>query len=202
MNMRNKRKNYFIKKGFQSKLTVIILLMVVIVANLVGGIIYGVLTGNEISRYLANLFSVQSTDLLLPVIIISEFIAVLIVTIIGIFISHSMAGPIYRFEKVLNSMAEGELDFRIQLRSSDEFHELQDGINSLILVLNKNLGEIKEIAAEMKIKIEKENLDKDMINSLTRMETLLDHFKTVDDLEMDSEMDSKEEEIEKEAVSV
>lgn len=176
MSNRNKRKNYFVKKGFQSKLTVIILLIVVIVANLVGGIIYGILTGNEVTKYLADLFRVQTADLLLPVIILSEILAVCIVTMIGIFISHSMAGPVYRFEKVLRSMAEGELDCQFQLRSSDEFHEIEEGINGLIDVLTERFGAMNGLVNELENARDKKDLAA-LDSIITGMRTQLDHFK-------------------------
>ena len=40
MSVIRQRKNYFIKPGFQSRLTAIMILLVIIVANLVGGLTY------------------------------------------------------------------------------------------------------------------------------------------------------------------
>ncbi len=142
--MRNLRKNYFVKPGFQTKLTLIILLIVVIVANIVGGIIYGLLSGSVVIEQFAKILEVENQrDLLLPVILFSELVAIIIVTFIGIFVSHTMAGPIYRFEMVLEDLASGELDSHFHLRTSDEFHELADGFNDLIASLNSKVSEMK-----------------------------------------------------------
>lgn len=141
--MRNQRKNYFIKPGFQAKLTTIILLIVVIVANIVGGIIYALLSGSTVTEQLIKIFSVEPGDLLLPVILIAELTAILIVAFISVFVSHTMAGPVYRFENVLNDVAAGELDSHFQLRTHDEFHELEHSINSVIATLNSKISEIK-----------------------------------------------------------
>ena len=142
--MRNQRKNYFVKPGFQTKLTLIILLIVVIVANIVGGVIYGLLSGSVVIEQFAKILEVENQrDLLLPVILFSELVAIIIVTFIGIFVSHTMAGPIYRFEMVLEDLANGELDSHFHLRTSDEFHELADGFNDLIASLNSRVSEMK-----------------------------------------------------------
>lgn len=142
--MRNQRKNYFVKPGFQTKLTLIILLIVVIVANIVGGVIYGLLSGSVVIEQFAKILEVENQrDLLLPVILFSELVAIIIVTFIGIFVSHTMAGPIYRFEMVLEDLANGELDSHFHLRTSDEFHELADGFNDLIASLNSKVSEMK-----------------------------------------------------------
>lgn len=142
--MRNLRKNYFIKPGFQTKLTVIILLIVVIVANIVGGVVYGLLSGSTIIDQISKAFEIDNyRDLLLPVILFAELVAIIIVTFIGVFVSHTMAGPVYRFEKVLDDVAGGELDSHFNLRTSDEFQDLALSINNLIGTLNSKVAEIK-----------------------------------------------------------
>lgn len=178
--MRNKRKNYFVKKGFQAKLTLIILLVTIIVANLVGGLIYGILTGNEISRWLADLFGTRSADLLLPVIILSEFISVVIVAFIGLYVSHTMAGPVYRFERVLRSMSEGELDCSFQLRTHDEFHEIEDGLNRLIGVMNDHMKSVKKTSARLVDECARKADPGTIEASVNEMAKTLEYFKIVE----------------------
>lgn len=175
--MRNQRKNYFIKKGFQTKLTLIILLVTVIVANLVGGLIYGLLTGHEATRLLAGIFEVRTGDLLLPVIVLSEIIAVLIVAMIGLFVSHTMAGPVYRFERVLDSMSEGDFDCSFQLRHHDEFHEIEDGLNKLIGVLNERMKDVKRESALLAELAKKPGAPAEVAASAERLESLLGYFR-------------------------
>jgi|GEM_PF-679057 len=142
--MRNQRKNYFVKPGFQTKLTLIILLIVVIVANIVGGVIYGLLSGSTIIDQISKAFEIDNyRDLLLPVVLFAELVAIIIVTFIGVFVSHTMAGPVYRFEKVLDDIANGELDSHFHLRTSDEFQDLAGSINNLIATLNSKVSELK-----------------------------------------------------------
>lgn len=57
-----------------------------------------------------------------------------------IFTSHKIAGPIYRFEKALKAMEEGDLCQTIQLRKGDYFFPLMNQINSLIQTLNSRLA--------------------------------------------------------------
>ncbi len=46
--------------------------------------------------------------------------------------THRIAGPLVRFQKVLNQMAEGEKVERIKLRDGDLLVELQDAFNAYI----------------------------------------------------------------------
>ena len=180
MGTSNKRKNYFIKRGFQTKLTIITLLLVVIVANLVGGIIYGVLTGNDLTQYFSKIFKVSTANLLLPTILMAELISIFIVAIIGVFVSHSMAGPVYRFEKVLKTLCEGEMDCSFKLRSSDEFHELEEHINDLIELLNQKIGKVKHIVVDIE-KLSKTGNKKELQEKIVELNKALEYFKINED---------------------
>lgn len=187
--MRNQRKNYFVKPGFQTKLTIIILLIVVIVANIVGGIIYGILSGSTVIEQLARIFEVENQkDLLLPVVLFSEVIAVLLVAFIGLFVSHTMAGPVYRFEKVLEDVANGELDSHFHLRTSDEFHEMEHSINTLIASLNSKFAEIRSHLGAVTDTLADIDSPKSMTaydlenvkDGLKKLSTAVNYFKMVD----------------------
>jgi methyl-accepting chemotaxis protein len=143
----NLRKNYFIKKGFQTRLTLIILLIVIIVANLVGGIVYGILSGSALTEQFSKMFNIhQSSDILLPTIILAEVISFVVVAMIGLFVSHTMAGPIYRFERVLEDLSLGNLDSKFKLRTTDEFHEIELSLNDMITTFHDTVAEAKKCA--------------------------------------------------------
>lgn len=138
------RKQYIVNKGFQARLTMIIILLVVIVANMVGGIVYFMLRTETGLSGLVSLLKVSSTDaLLFPAIIIAQLISIFIVAFISMFVSHRMAGPVYRFERVIESMRDGELDFTFSLREKDEFKGLAESIGALISDYNQVLGSAK-----------------------------------------------------------
>lgn len=52
--------------------------------------------------------------------------------LITLFISHRIAGPMYRLEKILGEIAGGRLPRKANLRKKDEFKELASAINSAI----------------------------------------------------------------------
>jgi HAMP domain-containing protein len=194
--MKNQRKNYFVKPGFQTKLTVIILLIVVIVANIVGGVIYGLLSGSTIVDQIAKAFEIDNyRDLLLPVILFAELVAIIIVTFIGVFVSHTMAGPVYRFEKVLDDVACGELDSHFNLRTSDEFQDLAGSINNLIGTLNSKVAEIKVYSNNITNLMNEIDSPKAMTvydienikNTIQKLSTSINYFKMIDVSPSDSE---------------
>ena len=54
-----------------------------------------------------------------------------LVGFLGIYLSHKIAGPIYRIEKSISGMAAGDLSSHITLRRGDEMVSLADSVNRL-----------------------------------------------------------------------
>lgn len=79
------------------------------------------------------------------IIMVSLFLSyAFIVLVFSILISHKFAGPIYRFEKILQQISGGDLTHRIDLRKGDELLELKDHINCMISNLNKKIQTDRE----------------------------------------------------------
>ena len=60
-----------------------------------------------------------------------------------IYLTHRLAGPLYRFERSLEEVARGDLSYRIHTRKDDELKELEKGLNSLVKDFDARLGSIK-----------------------------------------------------------
>lgn len=63
---------------------------------------------------------------------IRSLLLVFAIAVLSIFISHRMAGPVYKFENTLKALVRGEKVREIGLRKRDEFYDLATAINSLI----------------------------------------------------------------------
>ncbi|MFN4216789.1 MAG: hypothetical protein ACK4HQ_05265 [Brevinematales bacterium] len=64
----------------------------------------------------------------------------ILIAVFGIFISHKMAGPIYRIKKTLDEASEGKIDIKtleFRLRKQDELHDLVKSFNRFLNKLNK-----------------------------------------------------------------
>ena len=82
-----------------------------------------------------NLFNLYLT----PIIGVSILYLVLII-FFGLFISHKMAGPVYRIKKPLQEVVDGTVDVskvHFRLRKGDELKELVDALNGFIAKINK-----------------------------------------------------------------
>lgn len=152
------RKKYFIKPGFQSRLTAILILIVIIVANFVGALVYYFsvekLESNLVEEYKLPVDGIKLGQALLPGVIIAELISIFLVAFICIKITHAIAGPVYRMERVARGIGEGDLTNFIKLRHKDELKDLADSMNEMTVGLRNKVISFKD-----SVEAAKENLD-------------------------------------------
>jgi methyl-accepting chemotaxis protein len=156
-----KRKHYFIAPKFQLKYVGIILLLMFLTASLCSYVVYYT-TLTSIGEKLANVYPqgrlvalINSVNfrILISMLLISPLVAV-----IGIFLSHKIAGPIYRMEKYLQAVSLGDFSSKLILRQGDELITLAESINSLVGSLKTTVVGQKDRLN--KISEETENLKK------------------------------------------
>lgn len=73
-------------------------------------------------------------------------ILMVIIFIAGIFISHRIAGPMYRFEKSAEAISKGDLSVNFNIRKSDEMHETAVTLEEMIESLRKDIEKVKKLA--------------------------------------------------------
>ncbi|HAX62446.1 MAG TPA: hypothetical protein DCX95_07855 [Elusimicrobia bacterium] len=151
---KGRRRQIFVKRSLQLKyLGFILMTIVIIMLPILWGLYYKTTTSiveMNHPRVLAIITNLNKT-LLVDVAIVS-----IIILAVAVFLSHKVAGPIYRFEKSTGIIGDGDLTFRVHLRKYDELKELENCFNNMVLQLQD--------------KIKKENqLVKDINISLTRM---------------------------------
>jgi methyl-accepting chemotaxis protein len=180
-----RRKNYLIKKKFQlnflSKFVILLLLEAVAIAAL-----FMYISSNTITAgYQNSLLSVEKTAsfFLVPFLLMTVIVAIamgIAGLIVFVFLSHRIAGPLYRFEKVIEDISGGDLTSRIDLRRTDQLTEIKEVLNSLIHSMDLRIGRIKDISDEMQEILAKKD-DPDAITKMNKLAFLIKdeiaHFK-------------------------
>ncbi|PYV08341.1 MAG: hypothetical protein DMG07_26115 [Acidobacteria bacterium] len=64
---------------------------------------------------------------------------------LSLIFSHFIAGPIYRFEKTLETVRDGDLTVVVRLRARDEFKELADLFNQMLASLRLRLQTERDV---------------------------------------------------------
>ena len=128
---RQVRKRYLVKKGFQLKFMCVIVGAMILIASFTGLSVY-----TAIMQTLVTQFHGENLALIKHAITYQLFIRSLLlifaIAIMSVFISHRVAGPIYRFEHTINALARGAEVKEIRLRKRDAFYEVAESINQLI----------------------------------------------------------------------
>ena len=151
---KGRRRQIFVKRSLQLKyLGFILMTIVTIMLPVLWGLYYK--TTNSIVEMnhprVLSIITNLNKSLLVDVAIVS-----IIILAVAVFLSHKIAGPIYRFEKSTEIIGDGDLTFRVHLRKYDELKEFESCFNNMV--------------SQLQDKIKKENqLVKDINISLTRM---------------------------------
>lgn len=143
-----RRRNYFINKKFQTDFSIKFLVIIVIEAVMAVGLFLYLSTGTLTTGYIGSELKITRThDFFLPMLLLSNIIIVGVTCIIGIavliFMSHRIAGPMFRFEKALSDINKGDLTHRFKLRQNDQFKELEERINELTNTIDAGVGNLK-----------------------------------------------------------
>src|SRR5581483_9265466 len=77
-------------------------------------------------------------------IMVAEGISLMIVFMLCIWVTHTIAGPLYRMERVANDIGEGDLSIFTRLRPKDELKELADAFNVMSRRLAQKIYAIKD----------------------------------------------------------
>lgn len=149
-----RRRNYFIKKKFQTNFSIKFFAIIVIEAILAIGLFFFLSKGTLTTGYIGSELKITRTyDFFLPTLLLANLVIVGVTGIIGIvvliFMSHRIAGPMFRFEKALGEISKGDLTHRFKLRQGDQFEELEKRINELTNTLDINIGNLKSGASEI-----------------------------------------------------
>ena len=76
-------------------------------------------------------------------------ISISVLAVISVYITHKLAGPIYRFEKTAKDVIGGDLSVRIRLRKGDDLKELANLLNQLLGNIDKSMMNIKRMEGDV-----------------------------------------------------
>jgi len=139
-----KRRIVIIKRALQFKYIAVVLVAMILVAFTVGWDVY-----YTVGRAIMELESPGLYPIMVKInnLMLGKLAVLLVIVfIIAIFVSHKFAGPIFKFERSCDTVADGDLTYRVHLRSGDELIELQDKFNKMVSEIQKKVSVDKESA--------------------------------------------------------
>lgn len=143
-----KRRDYFIKKELQGGFMLKVFLTI-LAGSILFSLIFSYFSLNTLTiTYQDSYLRLDKTPKALFLEIVRAngvyiILAGAVMSIISIYFSHRVAGPIFRLEKSMGEIAKGDLSFTVRLRSRDEGRELAVKMNEMIKALSERLSDIK-----------------------------------------------------------
>lgn len=144
-----KRKTVYIKKKFQRDF-ILKFCVAAVLAMIVASIaIYYLTAGTVTATYSHGRLTLQSTNDAIIWAIIGGNSAVLLALVgatiyVTLYVSHKIAGPLFRFEQDLKILAQGDLSKTFRLRDSDQLVDLVGSLNEVSTSLNEKVGQVKQ----------------------------------------------------------
>lgn len=192
----HKRKNYLIKKPFQLKYALSMILLIALVMGATGlGVYYGMwssiaanfssfevsrnletakrITDYEGARFnkgdyrlekifreaellsqnqreaLRNALTTVNRSLLPKLALLAASIFIL-----GVFISHKIAGPMYRIEKSARAIRDGDLSVNFNVRKNDEMRQTASALEEMVDSLQEDIKNVKTASSLLAAKVD------------------------------------------------
>lgn len=164
-----KRSRYVVNKKLQGAYVRMVILPMVLIALAVllaqhytywFSFYWSFLGKPEIISYLDNWYTLDITKEGLG---IKIFFLIAIFGAVGILNSHRVAGPLYKIEKILRGVSQGNIRERLILRKNDELHEVAAVINQFLHNLTDSIAKFKDSSRNIGVAVKelKSELEKD-----------------------------------------
>ena len=174
------RKKYFIKKEFQARF-IMKFLLIILAGIIISTCILMALSQNTLtSSYHDSRLIIKNTSwAILPAVLYTNLITlgliVIAAIIVTLFISHKIAGPIFRFEKELENIGHGDLTVKVSLRKKDQVTEIADRINTMTGQLHQKVMGIKIQLDRIKSIAGKTDCSENLVQEINSLQENIEH---------------------------
>ncbi len=98
-----------------------------------------------------------------------------------VFLTHKIAGPLFRFQNTFQKIKNGDVKQRVYLRKGDHAHELLPHMNAMLGSLDYSFSKMKVLSKLIFEELEKENVSSENLTHYkTEVERELGRYKTSD----------------------
>lgn len=175
-----RRKNYFINKEFQSKFIIKFFLLVLGGALLSTYLLFIFSQDTLTSSYQHSRLLIRSTaQTILPAIVYTNLITLVLITIAAIlvtlFISHKIAGPMFRLERGLKELGNGDLTQNIKLRQKDQIAKLAETFNITAASLHEKMRLVRSGVQELQESAVGQDAQEELIEKINLLRDKIDN---------------------------
>ena len=152
------QRRYLVDRRFQMKYTLMVMVVSSIIFAGLGYQVYQTAATNTEILKIQNLdvkAMVDASDHRMLILLLAAFVLqIASLFVLGILITHRIAGPVFRVQKYLDEMADtGEVKPLNPIRNRDEFREFFDSLTRVVEMMKKRTdrqkGKLKELRDAM-----------------------------------------------------
>ncbi|MCX7716168.1 MAG: methyl-accepting chemotaxis protein [Endomicrobia bacterium] len=150
-----RRRKYVINPYLQFKYLIIVVILVVIVLFVSTYFVNLTMATTPILVELTELELAAVGRVVFKTVLYVSIAFIVIIIVLGIFISHRIAGPLYVFHKMFDLVSNGDLTIKLKLRKGDELQDLAVSFQNMIDNLAQYVKTDREKIEEIKLEIDK-----------------------------------------------
>lgn len=180
----HKRRNYFVKKDFQFRFILKFCLLVFIGVVISTGLLFLFSQDTLTSSFQQSRLVIKKTGLaILPSLVYINLITLGLITLASImvtlFVSHKIAGPMFRFEEELKRIGEGDLTKKVMIRKKDQITDMAVSLNDMIAGLRAKVLDVQTEVEHIRQSASRQNVPKGLIEELNCLHQKIgSNFKT------------------------
>ena len=168
------RRQYFVKKEFQLKFILKFCLLIFIGTIISTGLLFVFSQDTLTSSFQQSRLVIKSTGLtILPSVVYTNLITLGLIAIatiiVTLFVSHKMAGPLFRFEKELKDIGGGDLTRQVILRKKDSIGDMAVCLNNMVASLHDKLLDIQTEVERVLESASRQNAPKGLLEELNNL---------------------------------
>lgn len=154
---KSQRRNYYIDKDFQAKFIIKFCFLAAFGSLLIVALIYWLAQNSTTVGIAEGRVAVHTTaEYLLPLLLQTVFTELVIVSlatiVMTLFISHKIAGPLYRLKVMLGALGEGDFSSSMRLRKDDQLQQVAAAYNEAVEKINGKLKTVKNASSLDEVK--------------------------------------------------
>lgn len=144
----NRRRQHYIKPSFQLRFILQFCILMVLGCLAFGAILYFYSNRTLTTAFVDSKLRVMSTaDFLLPALGICTLAIAGVIAVISaarlLFLSHRIAGPLYRFEKAAQAIGGGNLSSEVSIRADDELQDVARSMDGMVADLRARVTQLQ-----------------------------------------------------------
>jgi len=182
------RRSVFIKKAFQGRFIASVLLMIILFGLCSAGLIYWLISSDLHSRSQSgNINIINAWERLGLSILIGNIVAAVVAglsaIIVVLYISHKIAGPLYRFETLCRQIGEGNLEGVTHLRENDQLQDLAQAFSEMVDQLRNRRDQQNELISKLQVQLDTLNTEETLTakqqSTVSQFKAMLNQFENI-----------------------